>query len=110
MEELGTWVFVAGLVLSLILGFTSGVASGVSLTFLVVLGLVVGFLNITEKEVHGFLIAGIALMLVGFLARVNSIPFIGLELQDSLSNVVLFAAPSVLIVAIREVFILASEK
>ena len=110
MKELGTWVFVAGLVLALILGFTSGVVGGVSLTVLVVLGLVVGFMNITEKEVHGFLVAAIALMLVGALARADSLPFIGSELQASLSNVVLFVAPAALVVAIREVFILASEK
>ncbi len=110
MEELGTWVFVAGLVLALILGFASGVASGVALTVLVVLGLVVGLMNITEKEVHGFLVAAIALMLVGSLAKVNSLPFVGLELQASLSNIVLFVAPAALVVAIREVFILASDK
>ena len=110
MEELGTWVFISGLVLALILGFTMGVASGVSLTILVVLGLVVGLMNITEKEVHGFLVASIALMLVGFLAKVNSLPLIGEELQFALSNVVLFVAPAALVVAIRVVFILASEK
>lgn len=110
MEELGTWVFIAGLILALILGFVSGVATGTTLTILVVLGLVVGFINITEKEVHGFLIAAIALMLVGTLAKVESLPFIGLELQNSLNNIVFFIAPAALVVAIREVFLLASEK
>lgn len=110
MEELGTWVFVAGLVLALILGFISGIATGTALTVLVVLGLVVGFMNITEKEVHGFLVAAIALLLVGTVTRVDSLPVIGLELQAALRNIVLFVSPSALVVAIREVFILASSK
>ncbi len=110
MEELGTWVFIAGLILALILGFTTGVANGTFLTVLVVLGLVVGFMNITQKEVHGFLLAAIALLLVGVVTRVDSLPFIGKELQFSLYNIVLFVAPAALVVAIREVFLLASEK
>jgi len=110
MEQIGTWGFIAGLVLSLIFGFSSGLVSGVSLTVLIVLGLVIGLLNITQKEVHGFLVASIALLLVATLTKVDSLPLIGPELQSSLSNLVFFIGPAALVVAIKEIFILASEK
>jgi hypothetical protein len=110
MEQIGTWGFIAGLVLSLIFGFASGAATGTMLTILIVLGLVVGLLNITQKEVHGFLVASIALMLVGTLTKVDSLPLIGLELQASLSNLVFFIGPAAMVVAIKEIFLLASEK
>ena len=110
MEKIGTWVFIAGLVLSLIFGFTSGVVTGYMLTILFILGLIVGLLNITEKEVHGFLVASIALLLIGTLTKFEGFPLIGTELQASLSNLVFFVGPAALIVAIREIFLLASER
>ena len=109
MVDIGRWVFIAGLIIALIIGFTSGVPSSTFLTILIVLGLIVGLLNITEEEVHGFLLASIALLLVGN-ANLQNLPLLGNQLQHSFSNLVLFIAPAALVVAIKEVFLLASKK
>ena len=92
MAETGTWVFVIGLLLALFLGIFIGTATYTTLTLLIVLGLIIGFLNITEKEVHGFLIASIALLLAGSI-DIRTIPLIGYQLQNALNNVLFFIAP-----------------
>lgn len=60
--KLGRWAFIIGLVISILLGFVS---FSYSALLLVILGLIVGFLNVTEKEALKFLVAVIALLVVG---------------------------------------------
>ncbi len=104
MGKVGRWSFVIGLVIAVLVGlFTE--ATGVIVSILVILGLIVGFLNVAEKEVHGFLVAAIALLLAGgagdFMA---SIPVAGSMLQRILTNFVIFVAPAAIIVAVKELF------
>ena len=61
-EKLGGWAFILGVVIAIIAGLASGALDAISAGYvtlaLVVLGLIVGFLNIGDKEVNNFLIAG----------------------------------------------------
>ena len=99
-EMIGKWAFIIGLVVSVIAGIVSIGTTG--LTWLVVLGIVVGFLNVTNKEVTGFLIATIALMMVGSVGL--SLPAIGSFVTSILSAFTAFVAGAALIVAVKEVF------
>jgi membrane-associated HD superfamily phosphohydrolase len=109
MAETGTWFFIAGLLISVIFGFVNGTASAISLIVLVILGVIVGILNISEKEAHRFLIASLALLLASSI-NIQTIPVLGIPLQNTLNNVVLFIAPAALVVAVKEVFYLASKR
>ena len=109
MEKLGAWIFVLGFLIAVILGFMNKPLSSSTLTVLVMFGLIVGLLNITENEVKGFLLASIALLLVGSAANLSVIPFLGQGLQSALNNVVLFIAPATLVVAIKQIFLLAKD-
>ena len=60
----GFWAFIAGLVISLVAGLLIP-ANGVVILILVILGIVIGFLNITPKETQSLLLAAIALIVVG---------------------------------------------
>ncbi|HSB47302.1 MAG TPA: hypothetical protein VLD37_04755 [Candidatus Bilamarchaeum sp.] len=63
----GEWAFLAGMILSLLVGIASGfLGSMLPLIYalLALLGLVVGFLNINEKEVLLFLVSTVALLAV----------------------------------------------
>ncbi len=97
-KGLGWWAFAVGLVLAVIFGYSGNI--GLS-WILVLLGLVVGFLNISEKEATTFLIASIALMSSG--AAVNLTVLWG-PLGSILGGVVTFVAPAAVIVAIRAVY------
>ena len=116
--DLTNWSFVIGALLAIIMGL--GAAAGAAFAtnawlvlLLVVLGLVVGFANITKKEVGGFLLAVAALVLVGSanLSAVNTlIPFVGSFLAATIDLFIVFIAPAALVVAVRSAWNLASAK
>ncbi len=107
MEKLGSWSFIIGLAIAVLVGLFTG-ASGLIITVLVILGIIVGFLNVTDKEVHGYLVAAIALMLAGG-ASLESIPVIGNILARILSNIVVFVAPAAIIVAVKAIYEVSSS-
>ena len=59
---LGRWALIIGIILAVLAGFTRIPSLPI---VLFVLGLIVGFLNIKEKESSDFLIAVVALMVIG---------------------------------------------
>ena len=68
-KELGKWAFLLGVIVALILGIAGGIGQSLGTAtvwlalLLVVIGLVVGFVNMTAKETTPFLIAAIALLI-----------------------------------------------
>lgn len=109
MSSVGSWSFVIGLVIALIVGFF-GEASGTMVSILVILGLIVGFLNITGKEVHGFLVASIALLLAGGTGNLmGEVPVVGGFLSQILTNFAIFVAPAAIVVSIKELISLARD-
>jgi hypothetical protein len=72
-----------------------------------VLGLVVGFMNITGEETKTFLLAAIGLMLSA--SSIMGIPLIGVAVTAVLANVVAFMAAAVLVVALKSLFEVAKD-
>ena len=100
---IGKYAYIIGLLLAIVAGLVAAVA-GYAYTplILVVLGLIVGFMNVSEKNVLTLLIALLALALVGG-ATLSTIPVIGAFLIAILNNVVLFAGAAALVVALKAV-------
>ncbi len=109
MARIGAWAFIIGLIISVFLGLFDNSPSTLILTILIVLGLIIGFLNITEKEVQGFLLACISLLLVGSVLNISVFPLLGDQIQGIITNIILFIAPAALVVAIKQVFLLAKD-
>ena len=111
-EKVGGWAFILGVVIAIVAGLASGALDAATAGYvtlaLVVLGLIVGFLNIGDKEVNDFLIAAIAVVLLG-TANLGVIPAIGLFLASMVLNVAAFVAPAALVVALKAVYNLASK-
>ncbi len=102
---IGKWAFIIGLIIGVIAGFITGYAVTVA-SILFVLGLIVGFLNISENESTKFLIAVIAL-LTGGIASISAISMLGVSINYASSiigNFVAFASAAALVVAIKAVF------
>jgi len=97
MRHIGKWAFIVGLVIAVLAGI--GLDQTWFTWILALLGLVVGFLNVTTGETQGFLLASIALMLSA--NSVQEIPYVGAQLTQILANVVAFLAAAVLVVALR---------
>lgn len=103
LGQLGHWSFIGGVLLAIVAGLLGATYADTVAMILVVLGVVVGFLNISEKEVSSFLIAAIALLLTG-AAGLETLPAIGSYLGPILTNIATFVAPAVVIVALKAVY------
>ena len=102
LTTIGHWALIIGLVLAIIAGFTTIPSLTV---ILFVLGLVIGFLNIQEKENVPFLVAVIALLLIGVaglqLGRLTDV--VGAVLE----NFIALVAAAGLVVSVRQIIALA---
>jgi ATP synthase protein I len=105
MENLGKWAFIVGFVICIIAGLV--VAQPWMYWVLAVLGLIVGFMNITGEETKTFLLAAIGLMLSA--TSVMAIPKIGMAVTVVLANVVAFISAAVLVVALKALFEVAKD-
>jgi hypothetical protein len=97
---LGHWALIIGIVLAVIAGFTAIPSLPV---VLFILGLVVGLLNIKEKESTPFLVAVIALLLIG----VAGLQIGGEVTALILNNFIAFMAAAGLIVALKQILSVA---
>ena len=105
ITTVGRWAFFLGLILAIAAGL-GGRIPGL-LTALFVLGLIVGVINITQKESTSFLVATIALLLIGVaglqVGRLTDI------IVAILTNLISFVAAAGLIVAVKQVLVIAKE-
>jgi|YelNatPaOPRAMG01_1025707.scaffolds.fasta_scaffold103682_2 di/tricarboxylate transporter len=106
MEKIGRIVFIIGLVISVIAGFVDLGTYG--LLGLIVLGIIVGLLNVTGEEVEKFLLGVTALMVVGIGlgSALAEVPVIA----NILDAFVSFVAGAGLIVALKEVYKITKSK
>ena len=104
---IGSWAFLIGVILAVVLGLL-GMVSGIWVTILVVIGLIVGLLNITESETTPFLLSGAVLIIAsawGQSDSIASIPY--LNVKGILDALLVIFVPATIIVAIKNVFGLA---
>ena len=104
-NKIGSWAFLIGVILAVILAFVGSLSSIAWL--LVVLGIVIGLFNISSSETKDFLMAGTILVIVGALAgeTLSSVMY----LQDIFMNMVALFGPATIIVALKSVFSLAKR-
>jgi len=101
---IGSWAFLIGVILAVILGIL-GTISTTMMIVLVVIGLVVGFLNIADKEVQPFLMSGVVLIIASAFGQGV---FTGLPtLSNILDALLAVFVPATIIVALKNVFTLA---
>jgi hypothetical protein len=111
--EIGSYSFILGIFLAIISGLLpsmGGLQSYIPLALLI-LGFLVGLLNISGKESTNFLIAAIALMLTqNATSGVALIPLVGAYLVSVLNNLSVFVAPAALIVALKDILQMAKDR
>jgi hypothetical protein len=108
LSKIGPWSFILGLVIAFVSALTGSV-----FWMLGALGLVVGLLNITDKEISLFLIAALTFLVsanalsVTLTKLVELMPVVGdwLNFVDPLlANITLFVAPGAGIVALKALY------
>ncbi|MFH1391059.1 MAG: hypothetical protein ABIH20_01980 [Candidatus Diapherotrites archaeon] len=118
-QQLGSYAFLVGAAIAIIVGLLVaggqqsllGAAAAYVPLVLVILGAIVGFLNVKDKHVNEFLISAIALIVLSATAGgLAEIPAIGIYLAAIVQNIAIFVAPAALIVALKAIKGLASEQ
>lgn len=111
-KSFGAWAFLIGVILALIIGLISkGSMSGLWVGILAIIGLIVGFLNVTDKEVTPFMMAGIVLILASSFGGdvVKDVPGVGSYLGGILNSILILFTPATIVVALKSVFVLAKD-
>ncbi len=101
----GKWAFLIGLIVAILASFLGGYEATIAVV-LFILGLVVGLLNITEKDSNKFLLGTIAL-LTGGIASLSAVSMLGMVatyLVLAIGNFVAFVSAAALVVAIKAIF------
>ncbi len=119
----GEWAYLVSVVIAVLAGIGAAAGFGASswvAVLLVILGAIVGLLNISEKETTSFLVATVALIVASLGATVagdagaflplNVIPGLGTLINAIVANIAIFAAPAAIIVAVKAIMNLASRK
>jgi hypothetical protein len=117
-KELGKWAFIVGAVIAIITGIGAGLGQAWGnniwlMVLLIVAGIVVGIINITAKEVQGFLIASVAVLVANTAnlgALVPGLEQLGAILAGIVGKMLVVVAPAALIVALKAVYGFAAEE
>ena len=115
-QKIGGWAFIVGIVVSLLAGIAQtamGTIPGAAFIplVLVILGLIVGFLNIEDKDVTSFLVASFTFLAMAVSAAgLSIIPGIGQYLVAIVNDIAVFVAPAAFVVALRAIVKLAGSQ
>ena len=109
MEKVGGYLFILGVIIAVILGVMG--VDPMLLALLVVFGIIVGILNIGDKEIINFLIAAIALGIAG-TALINLAAVLpgdlGTWILGIFSALIMFVGGAVIFPALKVIYDVAS--
>jgi len=116
-KRFGHYSFVIGILLAIILGiassarFSTGTQTALT-SLLILLGVMVGILNITGKETREFLLTTAVLVIVASLSinLLRSVAYVGFVLGDLFSAMLAFTVPAVIVVCIKNIWRLSKTK
>ncbi len=117
-KRVGGYSFIIGVILAIVLGLASGALGAEAATWLgsllVVLGLIVGFLNVTGKETKEFLTVATILVIVAYaggqaLAGLGTVLYLGAYLIGVFNQLLAFVVPATIVVALKDILALAQR-
>ena len=107
----GAWAFLIGVLLALGVGILSfGTLNPFILAVLVILGLIVGFVNVSAKDVNTFLMTSVSLVIVSFagIQGIRGVELIGIQIgrivSSTLGALLVLLVPATIVVAIKGLF------
>ncbi|MFZ5954972.1 MAG: hypothetical protein ACOYT4_00975 [Nanoarchaeota archaeon] len=115
---IGAWAFLIGIIISIVIGLlnvnsSSYISSTSSMPYaiLVILGFIIGFLNVGDKDCMTFLFASLALVIVSRFGQdtfiyMSQIPILN-SLNSILSALLVLFIPATIIVVLKTVFSIA---
>ena len=117
-EKIGHYSFIGGVIVAIVLGLVPSTALGGAApwlaSLLVVLGLIVGFLNVTGKETKEFMMVATVLIIAAFAGgaseTLGSVQYVGAYLQGIFASVLAFVVPAVVVVGLKDIWNLGQNQ
>jgi len=103
-NPVGSWAFIIALILALVLGALERISPQIAY-ILVILGIIVGLLNVTQKETKDFLLGGVVLVIVSALG-ISEMSLIS-TVKSVFDGLLLVFVPATAVVALKEMLGLA---
>ena len=110
-KKIGHYSFIGGVVIAVVLGLFSVYLGSIEPwlgSLLVLLGLIVGFLNVAGKDTKEFMMVATVLTIAAYAGGASSIlgqvQIIGSYLQGVFVNILAFVIPATVIVGLKEVW------
>ncbi len=105
-SKIGGWAFLIGVVIAIIIAVL-GVLTSSLIWVLVIIGIVVGFLNVAREEASSFLMSAAVLIIASAFGQgvVAIIPV----LERMLEAILILFIPATIVVAVRNVFTIARK-
>ncbi len=106
---IGQWAFLIGVVVAVIVGLLGLVTNSTIAIILMIIGIVVGLLNVSDKEAMPFLLSGAVLIIASGLGKdaITSISMV--DLPGILTALMAIFVPATIIVAVKNVFSIAKN-
>ena len=110
LQKIGPWAFVLGLAVAVILGLFPKALGGINanIALLGVLGIIVGLINVTDKEIDRYILGNIGFLVAAsaFESVLSALQLgvVSMGLVSIVQNFIYFVAPGLAIVCIREIF------
>jgi len=106
---MGAWAFLIGVILAVILGLFQSSLGNVRWipVVLVLIGIIVGLLNVGVRDTNTFLLASVSLVIVSFMggSALSIIP----QVSAILGALLVLFVPATVIVSLRAVFTIARD-
>ncbi len=108
-KRVGNYSFIIGVIIAIVLGIVSlGAATPILASLLVVLGLIVGFINVTGTETREFLLVATVLIIAtsmgGASGTLSGVQYIGQYLSGIFTQVLAFVVPATIVVALKDIW------
>lgn len=115
-KKIGQYSFIIGVIIAVILGLAIPAlvdATPWLVSLLILFGLIVGFLNVADKQSKDFLIVGVILVLLSYAGgagtTLGGVMYIGAYLQGVFQALMAFIIPAVVVVGLKIVWGLAER-
>jgi len=117
-QKIGHYSFIGGVIVAVVLGLvpaaTLGAASVWLASLLVILGLIVGFLNVTGKETKEFMLVAVVLIIAAFAGgasdKLGGVQVLGPYLAGIFSQILAFVVPATIVVGLKDIWALGQNE
>ena len=118
-KKIGQYSFIGGVIIAVVLGLVPASALGGATpwlaSLLVVLGLIVGFLNVAGKETKEFMLVATVLIIAASLAgdpskTLGGVHVIGSYLAGIFTHILAFVVPATIVVGLKDIWALGQNQ